>query len=566
MQLNYQLLKKISSPHDLRNLSLKELDVLCDELRAYFIHSIHENGGHFAASLGVVELTVAIHFVFNTPIDKIIWDVGHQSHIHKLLTNRKNIESSRQKNGLAPFTDITESEYDAFGAGHACTAVSAAVGIAQAVKSQVIAVIGDGAMTGGLTFEALNYTGEIRSNLLVIYNDNGYSISKNTGALAKFNKIEKFITALGFSYQGPVDGHDLNLLINTLSEYKNKTGPQFLHIKTTKGKGFEAAEANPVQYHAVKASFSNNKYQNTDLTFTSVFGDWVLAKAAVDKKLQVITPAMITGSGLELFAHCFPNQLFDVGIAEQHAVTMAAGMASHGLKPIVAIYSTFLQRGFDSLIHDVALQNLAVIFAIDRAGCVGYDGSTHMGSFDLSYLNCIPNLTIFTPSNGQELKHMLDYAYQQSTPVAIRYPKASCQLTNQVSTFPINRSQCLHKGKKMALLVFGSLVSEALLVGRELNISVFDMRIVKPIDKNFIRKISSEYKAIITVEENSIIGGAGSRINEFLVHLGYNGRIYNFGLPDKFIRHASRAEQLAEVGLDRDGLAYKIKPLLIEVK
>ena len=609
---NYPLLDKINLPSDLRQLSDKELVVLSDELRRFLISTVSKSGGHLAAGLGTVELTVALHYVFDTPNDKLVWDVGHQAYPHKIITGRKDkISTIRKKNGITPFVTRAESEYDAFGVGHSSTSISAALGMAIAAertgnKKRTVAIIGDGGITGGMAFEALNHAGALDANLLVILNDNDMSISPNVGAMKNYlakilsgklyttvkegskkvmsnmpsvwelaRRTEEHVKGmivpgtlfeeLGFNYIGPIDGHDLPTLVATLSNLKDLQGPQFLHIVTQKGKGFSPAEADPVGYHGV--STFDPTHDNLPIkkpskpTYTEVFGQWLCDIAKTNDSVVGITPAMREGSGMVEFEQEFPDRYFDVGIAEQHAVTLAAGMACEGLKPVVAIYSTFLQRGYDQLIHDVALQKLPVLFAIDRAGLVGPDGPTHSGSYDFSYLRCLPNMVIMAPADENECRKMLTTGISYDGPVAVRYPRGvgpGVDVTETLDIIDIGKSIKIRDGKQVALLAFGSLVSPALEVAEELNATVINMRFVKPLDESMVIDIALSHAVIVTLEENVIQGGAGSAINEFINEQSLDVNVLNIGLPDTNIEHGTREELLQEAGLDSKSISQKI--------
>lgn len=612
--MHYPLLNQIQNPVDLRNFSIQELEELSVELRNYLIETLNSCGGHFAANLGATELTIALHYVFNTPIDKLVWDVGHQAYPHKILTGRKNqLHTIKQANGLAPFPKRDESPFDDFGVGHSSTSISAALGMAIAAKMQdklykSVAIIGDGGLTGGMAFEALNHAGSIDADLLVVLNDNDMSISPNVGALnnylarilsgkiyttlregskkvlAKMPPIQTLakrtethlkgmiapgtlFEELGFHYFGPIDGHDLKTLVPMLQNLKELRGPQLLHVITTKGKGYPPAEQDPVAYHAVKKGFktiseSTITQKTIDKpTYSDVFGDWLCDMANLDPKLYAITPAMCEGSGMTRFAKEYPERYCDVGIAEQHCVTFAAGMACEGMKPVVAIYSTFLQRGYDQLIHDVALQNLDVTFAIDRAGLVGADGPTHAGSFDLSFLRCIPNLIILAPSNEDECRQMLYTAYQYKGPSAVRYPRGTGPgetINNAMQLIEIGKSVCLRQGNQICLFAFGSMVSCALKAGEQLDATVINMRFIKPLDHQMIMNIIARHKLIVTIEENTIAGGAGSAVNEYLAQIGCLIPVLNLGLPDKFLEHGNPDHMLSECGLDSQGIINAI--------
>ncbi|MCB1736565.1 MAG: 1-deoxy-D-xylulose-5-phosphate synthase [Gammaproteobacteria bacterium] len=611
----FPLLAEIDSPADLRALPEAALSGLARELREFLLHSVSQSGGHLAANLGVIELTLALHYVYATPDDRLVWDVGHQAYPHKILTGRRDrMDSIRQRDGLAGFPKRGESEHDAFGVGHSSTSISAALGMALAARHtgsdrRAVAIIGDGAMTAGMAFEALNHAGDIHANLLVVLNDNEMSISPNVGALSKqfgrmlgsrlyttvreggkraldhagplrelAKRAEEHVKGmvvpgtlfeeLGFNYIGPVDGHDLHDLIRTLRTLRDLNGPHLLHIKTRKGKGFGPAEADPCTYHGV-GSFDPEtgeiaKGGAHSRTYTEVFGDWLCDMAAQDARLVGITPAMREGSGLVRFARQFPNRYFDVGIAEQHAVTVAAGMACDGVKPVVAIYSTFLQRAYDQLIHDVALQDLDVLFAIDRAGLVGADGPTHAGAFDLSYLRCIPNMLVMTPSDEAECRRMLTTGFLHPGPAAVRYPRGAgpgMDLDTELEVIEIGKARVIRQGQHVAILAFGSLLAAAREAGEELDATVVDMRFVKPLDEDMIRKVSASHDLLITVEENAVAGGAGSAVNEFLAAQGIRTPIGNFGLPDRFIDHGAHSSLLADCGLDAKGIVAQIKGL-----
>lgn len=614
----FPLLMQIQSPADLRSLKDDQLILLAEEIRHYMLHTLNQCGGHFGASMGVVELTLALHYVYNTPDDRIVWDVGHQAYIHKILTGRRDrLNTIKQPNGLAPFTNRSESPYDCFGAGHSSTSISAALGMAAA--SQIdqnshrrhIAVIGDGGLTGGMALEALNHGGALDPNLLVILNDNDMSISENVGALnayfarilagkvycslregskkvlAKMPPLSRlakrtethlkgmvipgtFFEELGFNYLGPIDGHDLPTLISTLETLKHLDGAKLLHVITTKGKGFEPAEQQRIKYHAVNAGFykATNDFSTptpTKLTYSNVFGQWLCDEAEHDKRLVGITPAMREGSDLIEFSKRFPERYFDVAIAEQHSVTFAAGLASEGKKPVVAIYSTFLQRAYDQLIHDVAIQNLDVTFAIDRAGLVGSDGPTHAGSFDLSFIRCIPNMILMAPADTNECRHMLHTAYHYNGPAAVRYPRGSGPLTTidpDMKLLEVGKGVYCRHGKRIAILAFGSMVYPAVAAGEELNATVVNMRFIKPLDTELIKEVASKHDLIITIEENAIMGGAGSAVCEFLNAASIHIPIKQFGLPDRFIDHGNHEHMLKECGLDATSLIKQINLFL----
>ncbi len=613
---DYPLLYSIDSPQQLRDLSIEQLLPLADELRQFLIHSISDTGGHLAAGLGTVELTIALHYVFNTPDDRLVWDVGHQTYPHKILTGRRErMGSLRKQGGLAGFPKRDESEYDTFGVGHSSTSISAALGMALAAKqaqsdTQVVAVIGDGAMTAGMAFEALNHAGDLDANLLVILNDNDMSISPNVGALS--NHLARILSGqlystmregsrkvlsvmpsvwelakrteehmkgmvipgtlfeeLGFNYIGPVDGHDLNTLVKTLKNLRKLKGPRFLHIVTRKGKGFQPAEENPCTYHGVgkfhPESGKLEKSSPTGPTYTQVFSDWLCDMAKQDARLVGITPAMREGSGLVAFSEQFPDRYFDVGIAEQHAVTLAAGMACENYKPVVAIYSTFLQRAYDQLIHDVAIQNLPVLFAIDRAGLVGPDGPTHAGSFDLSFLRCIPNLMIMAPADENECRQMLSTGFAHDGPTAVRYPRGQgpgVPVSQSLGTVPLGKAKVVQEGQDVAILAFGAVLQEARQAAEALGATCVNMRFIKPLDEDLIRQLAANHRLLVTVEDNAVMGGAGSGVNEFLAESGLTVRIINLGLPDTFLPHGEREALLADAGLDANGIIHRVEAIL----
>ncbi len=613
------LLDTIDFPQQLRQLERRQLTQLAQELRLFLVESVSKTGGHLASNLGVVELTIALHYVFNTPDDKLVWDVGHQTYPHKILTGRRDrMQTLRKPQGIAGFPRRAESEYDTFGTGHSSTSISAALGMAVAAKKtgserRAVAIIGDGAMTAGMAFEALNNAGDMDANLLVVLNDNDMSISNNVGALNNYltkllssrfyNKVrssgKKVLSAVppmmefakraeehvkgmvtpgtlfeefGFNYIGPIDGHDLDTLIDTLHNIKQLSGPQFLHIVTQKGKGFEPAEDDPNKFHGVGKfdPYNGNAiHAKSQKTYTEIFGDWLVDMAAADKRLVGITPAMCDGSGLNAFATAYPDRYFDVGIAEQHALTFAAGMACDGLKPVVAIYSTFLQRAYDQLIHDIALQNLPVLLAIDRAGLVGADGPTHAGSFDLTYLRCIPNIVIMAPSDENECRRMLTTGFQYNGVAAVRYPRGSgtgATVQPELDPLEIGKGQIVRHGQKVAILAFGSMLAPALEAAEKIDATVANMRFVKPIDIALIEKLAHEHMAIITVEENCIMGGAGSAVMETLQTLQHTinhpVKILCLGLPDMFIEHGVHETMLAECGLDASGITAAIAKLI----
>lgn len=616
---SYTLLKQIHSPDDLKSLSPAELKAVATELRNYLIESVLNSGGHFASGLGVIELTVALHYVFNSPNDKIIWDVGHQAYPHKILTGRRDeIHTIRKKGGLGPFPSIFENPHDAFGVGHSSTSISAALGMAAAAElkrdpaQQLIAVIGDGALTAGQAFEALNHAGDLKANILVILNDNNMSISPNVGALSTMltrtlsnpvlqtvrtgsakllenlpfshaldlakrteSQLKNVITGestifeeFGFQYFGPIDGHDLPTLVSTLENLKQKRGPKFLHITTQKGKGYAKAEAEPVSFHAVSAKKPNTADEKKDeitttsseiakktaLTYTQVFSEWLCDMAEKEPHLTAITPAMCEGSGLVQFSQRFPDRFYDVAIAEQHAVTLGAGMSLNGLKPVVAIYSTFLQRAYDQLIHDVAIQNLDVTFAIDRAGIVGPDGATHAGTFDLAFMRCIPNMVIMAPSDELESYRMLTTAYQYPGPAAVRYPRGKgvgAELSGEKLNTPITlgKAKKLTDGDKLLVISVGAMLPLAKEVNQHFGGTLVDLRFVKPLDKTLLTKLAASHSAIITLEDGAIMGGAGSGISEMLSEEGIFTPIKHFGIPDYYPEHGEREEILEDFGL-----------------
>lgn len=611
---SYPLLHRIDSPSDLRRFERRELHALATELRAFLIESVSKTGGHLSSNLGTVELSIALHYIFDTPEDRIVWDVGHQTYGHKILTGRREAMSGlRHLGGISGFPRRCESEYDTFGTAHSSTSISAALGMAVAARDRgddrrAIAVIGDGAMSAGMAFEALNNAGDMRDiNLLVILNDNEMSISPPVGALTKIlarmlsgstynaarragekvlgvappmldfaRKVEEHVKGLitpgtlfeefGFHYYGPIDGHDLDALIPTLQNLKKLKGPQFLHVITRKGQGYKLAEADPILYHGVskfdhRAGIQTGK-GGGKLTYTQVFGDWLCDIAARDDKVIGITPAMREGSGMVRFAQEFPDRYHDVGIAEQHALTFAAGLACEGFKPVVAIYSTFLQRAYDQLIHDIALQNLPVVFAIDRAGLVGADGATHHGAFDLSYLACIPNLVVMTPADENECRQMLYTAYRHNGPAAVRYPRGSgMNVTPEttMTTLPIGKGEIRRQGTKIALLAFGSLLPNALQAAEQLDATVANMRFVKPLDTALIEELAGSHELLVTLEENAVIGGAGSEVARVIESLPRRPRLLRLGLPDHFIDHGDQAQLFEQVGLHPAGILASIE-------
>jgi 1-deoxy-D-xylulose-5-phosphate synthase len=608
------LLDSIDSPADLRELSPEQLGDVVNELRHYLLYTVGKTGGHFGAGLGVVELTTALHYVFDTPEDKLVWDVGHQTYPHKILTGRREqMLTMRQSDGLAAFTNRTESDYDTFGAGHSSTSISAALGMMISAQQQesdrkIVAVIGDGAMTAGLSFEALNHAGDLEGDILIILNDNNMSISRNVGGLSSYfarmwaskpynvlrsgskkvlsavppawkaaHRAEEYMKGmvspatifeeLGFTYFGLIDGHDVDGLVNILNNIKDLKGPRLLHVVTQKGKGYLPAEEDPFGMHALSKLIPKSEMQNkstpTIPTYSKIFGQWLCQMAESDNQLIGITPAMSEGSGMREFEELYPDRFFDVGIAEQHAVTFAAGMACDGLKPVVAIYSTFLQRGYDQLIHDVAIQNLNVLFAIDRAGLVGEDGPTHAGSFDLSYLRCIPNMLVMTPSDEEETRCMLTTGYQYKGPAAVRYPRGSAtgrEMDKELKGFEIGKANICRKGKGgVALLVFGTLLTKGKIVAEELDATLVDMRFVKPLDEALIKTMATSHSLLVTLEENAIKGGAGSAVNEYLEAENLSVPVLNLGLPDRFIEHGKADDMLAACGLDVEGITSSIR-------
>ena len=614
-----EILKDIETPCDVRKLTPSQIPQLADELREFLLYSVGRTGGHFGAGLGVIELTLALHYKFDTPHDRIVWDVGHQTYPHKIITGRRDaMESMRQNNGLAPFPVRSESDYDTFGVGHSSTSISAALGMITAAekkneKRHVTAVIGDGALTAGMAYEALAHAGSIDKNLLVILNDNQMSISENIGGLRNYltriwasktyNRIREsgksvltylpgakefarkaeihakgmvapgsLFEELGFEYFGPVDGHDSKNLINILENLKNINGPKFLHVITTKGKGFAQAEDDPVGFHAINKIKTedlpaNDKKKSTLPSYSKIFGEWLSFKAANDENLVAITPAMGEGSGMNDFSKEYPDRYYDVAIAEQHSVTFAAGLACEGLKPVVAIYSTFLQRAYDQLIHDVALQNLDVLFAIDRAGLVGLDGATHQGAFDLSFIRCIPNMVIMAPSDEAMAWKMFNSGYEYPGPVAIRYPRGigtGISFEKTEDTIEIGKSKTVltSDNKEVIILFFGNLFDSAIQAGKEMNARVVDMRFIKPIDEELIQEISDDYKLIVTIEDNVGAGGAGSAVNEMLLKINTNSKILNIGLPDEFIEHGDQEQQKVINGLDGESITKSIREKL----
>ncbi|TLY53496.1 MAG: 1-deoxy-D-xylulose-5-phosphate synthase [Gammaproteobacteria bacterium] len=622
----YPRLARIDAPTDLRKLDEAELPDVARELREYLIESVAGAGGHFGAGLGVIELTVALHYLYDTPADRLVWDVGHQCYPHKILTGRRErIATIKQKGGLAPFPRRDESDYDTFGVGHSSTSISAALGMAIAAQRKgdarkIVAVIGDGGLTGGMAYEALHHGGDVDADMLVILNDNQMSISENVGALPKmlarlmtsrtlnamreraknsmrrnsflwrfFKRWEEHLKGMfvpstlfeefGFHYFGPIDGHDLPQLLHALKTLKELKGPQLLHVITTKGKGYERAEREQIEYHAVGPFDPVKgvvKKPAAKQSYTDIFGNWLCDMAAADERLLAITPAMREGSGLVRYSKEFPQRYFDVGIAEQHAVTLAAGMACEGAKPVVAIYSTFLQRAYDQAIHDVALQNLDVTFAIDRAGVVGPDGATHAGSFDLTYLRCLPNMLVAAPSDEAECRALLTSGFLYNGPAAVRYPRGTgpgTAIQTELKPLPIGKAELRLRGANLALLAFGSPLTAAIEVGRELGATVVNMRWIKPLDEALILELVRTHGTIVTVEDNAIAGGAGSAVAEFLAAQGIQIPILQLGLPDAYLEHASREQLLAEAGIDAAGMRDAIlkrwpllKPQPLEVR
>ena len=609
----YPLLDTICDPAQVRKLERKQLPQLANELRSFLVESVAKTGGHLSSNLGTVELTVALHHVFDTPHDRLVWDVGHQTYPHKVLTGRRTgMARLRMHGGISGFPKRSESRYDTFGVGHSSTSISAALGMALAAKikgepRKVVAIIGDGAMSAGQAFEALNNAGVADADMLVVLNDNDMSISPAVGALNRYlarlfsggsfnaarkagEKILDFSPSLrefakraeehvkgmltpgtlfeemGFNYIGPIDGHDLESLVPTLQNLKNLKGPQFLHVITKKGQGYKLAEVDPILYHGV------SKFQpevgiagspsGAKPSYTQIFGDWLCDMAAADPKLVGITPAMREGSGLLRFSQRYPDRYYDVGIAEQHAVTFAAGLACEGLRPVLAIYSTFLQRGYDQLVHDVALQNLPVVFALDRGGLVGADGPTHHGAFDLSFLSCIPNMVVMTPSDENECRKMLTTAYRLDGPSAVRYPRGSgtgVAIDQELVGLPVGKGEIRRRGSGVALLAFGSMLTPALAAAEELDASVANMRFVKPIDRELIIALAAEHSLLISVEENAVIGGAGTEVERVLEDIASSARLLRLGIPDHFIEHGDQALLLTEIGLDREGIVRAVR-------
>ena len=609
----YPLLDTISDPAQVRKLDRRNLPQLADELRAFLVESVSRTGGHLSSNLGTVELTVALHHVFDTPHDRLVWDVGHQTYAHKVLTGRRaGMAKLRMHGGVSGFPRRSESPYDTFGVGHSSTSISAALGMALAAKikgeaRRVVAIIGDGAMSAGQAFEALNNAGVADADMLVILNDNDMSISPPVGALNRylarlfsgstFNAARKagekildfspslrefakraeehvkgmltpgtLFEELGLNYIGPIDGHDLDSLIPTLQNLKHLKGPQFLHVITKKGQGYKLAEIDPILYHGVSKFRPEvgiaGAASGAKPTYTQIFGDWLCDMAATDPRLVGITPAMREGSGLLRFSERYPQRYYDVGIAEQHAVTFAAGLACEGLRPVLAIYSTFLQRGYDQLVHDVALQKLPVVFALDRGGLVGADGPTHHGAFDLSFLTCIPNLVVMTPSDENECRKMLTTAYRLDGPSAVRYPRGSgpgVAIEQALVGLPVGKGEIRRRGRELALLAFGSMLTPALAAGEVLDATVANMRFVKPIDREMIIALAAEHSLLVSVEENAVIGGAGCEVERVLEHIGSPTRLLRLGIPDQFVEHGDQALLLEEIGLDRDGIVRAVR-------
>ncbi|MDX7920724.1 1-deoxy-D-xylulose-5-phosphate synthase [Aeromonas media] len=604
------------TPVELRSLPKERLPILCEELREYLLRSVSRSSGHFASGLGTVELTVALHYVYNTPFDRLVWDVGHQAYPHKILTGRRErIHTIRQKDGLHPFPWREESEYDVLSVGHSSTSIGAALGMAVAAESEglgrkVVAVIGDGAITAGMAFEALNHAGDVHKDMLVVLNDNEMSISENVGALNNHlarlmsgklyttireggkkvlaglppvkelaKRAEEHLKGMvvpgtlfeefGFNYIGPIDGHDIHALVETLRNMRNLKGPQLLHVKTKKGKGYEPAEKDPIGYHAVPKFNPDEcalpKSAGGKPTFSAIFGQWLCDMAAKDEKLVGITPAMREGSGLVKFSQQYPDRYFDVAIAEQHAVTFAAGLAIADKKPVVAIYSSFLQRAYDQLIHDVALQNLPVLFAIDRAGLVGADGPTHQGAFDISFLRTVPNMVVMTPSDENECRQMLFTGYQCNQPAAVRYPRGSgcgSEIMSEMQALELGKGRIVRQGKGTAILAFGTLLHQAWAAAEALDATLVDMRFVKPMDEALVLSLAASHDHFVTLEDNAIMGGAGSAVNELLMHAKQCKPVLNLGLPDRFVEQGTQEEIYAQLGLDAAGIQASIEAWL----
>ncbi|WP_421273463.1 1-deoxy-D-xylulose-5-phosphate synthase [Aeromonas veronii] len=614
---NFPNLALADTPVELRSLPKDRLPVLCNELREYLLRSVSRSSGHFASGLGTVELTVALHYVYNTPFDRLIWDVGHQAYPHKILTGRRDqIHTIRQKDGLHPFPWRGESEYDVLSVGHSSTSIGAALGMAVAAESEglgrkVVAVIGDGAITAGMAFEALNHAGDVHKDMLVILNDNEMSISENVGALNNHlarvmsgklyttireggkkvlaglppvkelaKRAEEHLKGMvvpgtlfeefGFNYIGPIDGHDIEALVETLRNMRNLKGPQLLHVKTKKGKGYEPAEKDPIGYHAVPKFNPDEcalpKASGAKPTFSAIFGQWLCDMAAKDEKLVGITPAMREGSGLVKFSQQYPGRYFDVAIAEQHAVTFAAGLAIADKKPVVAIYSSFLQRAYDQVIHDVALQELPVLFAIDRAGLVGADGPTHQGAFDISFLRTVPNMVVMTPSDENECRQMLYTGYLHQGPAAVRYPRGSslsdAPISSEMQALALGKGRILREGKGTAILAFGTLLHHAKAAAEVLDATLVDMRFVKPMDEALVLSLAASHDHFVTIEDNAIMGGAGSAVNELLMHSKQCKPVLNLGLPDRFVEQGTQQEIYALLGLDDAGIQRSIESWL----
>ena len=614
----YPLLETINSPADLRQLPRESLAALAEELRGFLIDSVAKTGGHLSSNLGTVELTIALHYVFDTPEDRLVWDVGHQTYGHKVLTGRRAAMARlRMKDGIGGFPRRAESPYDTFGVGHSSTSISAALGMAVAARHhrenggadrRVVAIIGDGAMSAGQAFEALNNAGVVDANLLVVLNDNDMSISQPVGALNKYlarllsgrtfnaarkagervlsvapsllelaKRAEEHVKGMfvpgtlfeefGFNYIGPIDGHDLDSLIPTLQNLRQLKGPQFLHVVTRKGQGYKLAEADPILYHGVSKFDTTNGIESAGgkLTYTQIFGDWLCDMARADSRLVGITPAMREGSGLVRFAEEFPHRYHDVGIAEQHALTFAAGLACEGMKPVVAIYSTFLQRAYDQLVHDIALQNLPVMLAIDRGGLVGADGATHQGAFDISYLACVPNMVVMTPADENECRRMLTTAFRIDGPTAVRYPRGGgpgVPLAKELDALPVGKGEVRRRGGKVAILAFGTLLTAALEAGEALDATVANMRFVKPLDHALVRELAASHDWLVSIEEHAVIGGAGAEIARCLEVQGLRTPLLRLGLPDHFIEHGDQGQMLAELGLDAAGIIRQVREFI----
>jgi 1-deoxy-D-xylulose-5-phosphate synthase len=616
----YPLLHQIDSPADLRKLPQSELEAVATELRSYLINSVSRSGGHFAAGLGAVELTIALHYLYDTPDDRVVWDVGHQAYPHKILTGRRDaMHSVRKWGGITPFPKRDESEYDTFGVGHAGTSIGAAVGMVVAARHtgsgrRIVAVIGDGGLTCGMAFEALNHAGGMDADVLVVLNDNEMSISPNVGALTRrftqiisgklystvreggkrmlrrmpamrelARKAEEHVKGfivpgmlfeeLGFNYFGPIDGHDLPTLISTLRNIQALDGPRLLHIVTQKGKGYAPAEEDPVKYHGIGSPFDPDvgitpSKSAANPTYSQVFGEWLCDMASKDERLVGITPAMREGSKMERFASEFPDRYFDVGIAEQHSVTVAAGMACDGLKPVVAIYSTFLQRAYDQAVHDVVIQKLPVLFAVDRAGVVGGDGPTHAGAYDISYLRCLPNMVIMTPADENETRQMLYTGFLLDGPAAVRYPRGSgpgVEVKKEMTALPLGKAELRRQGGGIAFLAFGPMLEYAIAAAEALDASVVNMRFVKPLDEDMVLEMAASHDVIVTVDENAVQGGAGSAVNEHLAASGVKVSVLNLGLPDRFIEHGSRKDMLKDAGLDTEGILSSVQAYLTKI-